>query len=463
MADQNTVIEGCIVDGFNVVDTSGSSYGTVGGVIGSSEYFDTALNPNIKYCDINNCYVANFTAPTTTSNYSIAHEGSASVDIYQCVVNNSGRDYTASNGADVECYETLKQARQYLADAEDEWFIPAYGDDINLASTDINQGWPVPNDDSCPEDEVSTGVFPFISWYSDLDSDISENLYPHYFLGVPEKVNDIYTSTTQYTGPYYLPAYRRYYYPDNMIINYVVEGISALDVLDLNKATFYHLDFGLPENRTKWIYEGVEEYNGEHYQVYKAVVVNTYTITYDLQGGTWNGVDPIEEYRSDHSGFDLPTPTRAGYNFYGWLTEQGTTITSINAGQTGNFNLTARWGARHWLLDFVEVVDIDGAKYDYSIEYGMDEYFIMFGDEQEFYSRTENGETLIIKTVPLWDDEAILYRIPSMWELVYIEIISTGYKFYAGQPVTCPDFGGGDVKRQVRVVLKHHDYWLEFN
>ena len=61
-----------------------------------------------------------------------------------------------------------------------------------------------------------------------------------------------------------------------------------------------------------------------------------YTITYDLDGGTCEGL--ISEYQS---GFEvvLPEPTREGYIFLGWYNGD----TKVEKVSRGDFNLVAKW------------------------------------------------------------------------------------------------------------------------
>lgn len=85
----------------------------------------------------------------------------------------------------------------------------------------------------------------------------------------------------------------------------------------------------------------------------------SYSITYNLNGGTNNNVNP-STYNVLY-GVSLKAPTRAGYTFTGWYDENGNKITGINEGcnakfrsaddlytklaarTTGNRTLTAHW------------------------------------------------------------------------------------------------------------------------
>jgi len=71
---------------------------------------------------------------------------------------------------------------------------------------------------------------------------------------------------------------------------------------------------------------------------------STYTITYNLDGGTlptgsWNSY-------TFGTGLTLPTPIRASHNFGGWFDNAGltgTAITTISATDTGNRTFWAAW------------------------------------------------------------------------------------------------------------------------
>ena len=72
--------------------------------------------------------------------------------------------------------------------------------------------------------------------------------------------------------------------------------------------------------------------------------VTTYSITYDLNGGTATG-NP-SSYRNDSDSITLTAPTRTGYTFTGWTGSNGntpqTTVT-IRKGTTGNLYFVANW------------------------------------------------------------------------------------------------------------------------
>ena len=84
--------------------------------------------------------------------------------------------------------------------------------------------------------------------------------------------------------------------------------------------------------------------------LYAQWTIETYTITYNLNGGT-NPAGAPSNYTVETATFDLPTPTRAGtsdadYGFLGWYENSGLTgnaVTQILFGTTGNKTYWASW------------------------------------------------------------------------------------------------------------------------
>ncbi len=69
-----------------------------------------------------------------------------------------------------------------------------------------------------------------------------------------------------------------------------------------------------------------------------------YTITYDLGGGTNNANNRTTYYLSDGT-VRLYDPTREGYIFKGWQTEDGEIVTELDASAARDVTLTAVWEA----------------------------------------------------------------------------------------------------------------------
>jgi len=78
-----------------------------------------------------------------------------------------------------------------------------------------------------------------------------------------------------------------------------------------------------------------------------------YFITYNLQGGT--GANNPSSYRKSDDSFTINNPTKKGYEFIGWtsqdIVEPQISVT-IETGTTGNLIFTANWKANQYLLTF---------------------------------------------------------------------------------------------------------------
>lgn len=80
----------------------------------------------------------------------------------------------------------------------------------------------------------------------------------------------------------------------------------------------------------------------------KGLTTNTsakkYTVSYNLNGGTVESGNP-EWYFSTSGETALKTPTKEGYYFLGWYTEDGQKVTSLTGSLGRNLVLSAKWGA----------------------------------------------------------------------------------------------------------------------
>ncbi len=80
----------------------------------------------------------------------------------------------------------------------------------------------------------------------------------------------------------------------------------------------------------------------------------TYTITYNLNGGSVATANPTT-YDVETATITLNNPTKTGYTFLGWYTNSnftGTAVTTIAHGSTGDVELWAKWG--------IPYIDADG-------------------------------------------------------------------------------------------------------
>lgn len=69
-----------------------------------------------------------------------------------------------------------------------------------------------------------------------------------------------------------------------------------------------------------------------------------YTVTVALDGGTLASGDSIPAtYTVETAAFTLPTPTKEGFTFKGWVDGDNQPVTQIAGGTTGDISLTATW------------------------------------------------------------------------------------------------------------------------
>ena len=88
--------------------------------------------------------------------------------------------------------------------------------------------------------------------------------------------------------------------------------------------------------------------------------IDTYNITYDLDGGILETPNPIT-YTVETDTFTLNNPTKQGYTFNGWTGSNGTIPgdVTITKGSTGNKNYTANFTINSYTL----IIDPNGGTY----------------------------------------------------------------------------------------------------
>ena len=105
--------------------------------------------------------------------------------------------------------------------------------------------------------------------------------------------------------------------------------------------------------------------------LYASWTLNSYTITYYLNGGT-NPSGTKESYNAETADYTLPTPSKNGYTFAGWYTESSFSnkVTQIAKGSTGNKTFYAKWTANSYTITYVlnDGTNATGAKTSYTVE-----------------------------------------------------------------------------------------------
>lgn len=92
-------------------------------------------------------------------------------------------------------------------------------------------------------------------------------------------------------------------------------------------------------------------------EIYAKWQVNTYTISYNLNGGTISGNKT--NYNVEES-FNLPTPTKTGSIFLGWTGSNSSSAqatVTIPKGTTGNLSYNANWSTNSYTVDVNPVID----------------------------------------------------------------------------------------------------------
>ena len=122
---------------------------------------------------------------------------------------------------------------------------------------------------------------------------------------------------------------------------------------------------------------------------------NTYTITYNMDGGTISGQKTT--YTVEDT-FTLPQPTKTGYTFLGYVGSNGTTAqksVTVNKCTRGNLTYTAQWQANKYNVTLdpnggtVSSADADGTvKLD--MEFGTARFWAI--DFLKFTNLSENAQ-----------------------------------------------------------------------
>lgn len=92
--------------------------------------------------------------------------------------------------------------------------------------------------------------------------------------------------------------------------------------------------------------------------------VNSYTITAELDGGTIDGSPTWSKTYTVKDTVTLPTPTKVGHTFLGWVEKGGNAVPNPNytvpVGTTGNKTFVAKWSANKYELDINGRLDNGG-------------------------------------------------------------------------------------------------------
>lgn len=132
------------------------------------------------------------------------------------------------------------------------------------------------------------------------------------------------------------------------------------------------------------------------------IIATTYTIKYNLNGGSISGQKT--KYTSTTATFTLPTPRRTGYTFTGWTgtgLSSATKTVTIKKGSKGNRTYTAHWSVNNYRFDINGW--LDGQDMTYITGYGtMDVYLngsMFANDVGDFCDNYPYGTTYTITDI----------------------------------------------------------------
>lgn len=135
-------------------------------------------------------------------------------------------------------------------------------------------------------------------------------------------------------------------------------------------------------------------------EIYAKWQIKTYSISYNLNGGTISGEKSTYNVEED---FTLPIPTRTGFSFLGWTGSNGNinqTNVIIQKGTTGNLNYIANWSANSYLVDVNPI--IDGVTYNGGLSgYTFDVWIngtLVADDVIDFCQNIAYGSAIRVKT-----------------------------------------------------------------
>ncbi len=134
-----------------------------------------------------------------------------------------------------------------------------------------------------------------------------------------------------------------------------------------------------------------------------------YTVTLDLGEGE---LEETELIYNVETGLELPTPTREGYTFTGWVDEEGNVVDAIAAGETGDVALTATWVERVVRLSGTNRYATMAAVSEAAFPEGCETVIVCRGDNfpdalsAAGLAGVVEGQVLLTKTTSLTDSTA---------------------------------------------------------
>lgn len=137
--------------------------------------------------------------------------------------------------------------------------------------------------------------------------------------------------------------------------------------------------------------------------LYAIWVKDSYSISYDLQGGTVSG-NPTQ-YSIDTATFTLKNPTKKGYKFLGWTGSNGTvpqTTVTIQKGSVGNKTYKANWKLDRYVLDVDNYIDDTHEIHGTAITFDMYINGSLYKSNiTDFYEEVDSGTKFELRNIRL--------------------------------------------------------------
>jgi len=181
--------------------------------------------------------------------------------------------------------------------------------------------------------------------------------YVHYKVFLDQEYEDNYSSSDCYTViNIYDNDYHITYNLDEDVINNEnnITGYDSGDVFTFkaptrNGYTFKYW-YTLSAKGAEQIITKITSTSRQDYTLYAKWSKNTYTITYNLNGGKNTAYnDSHKKYYVDTKDFDIDDPIRNGYTFLGWFKDKAFTVpftkTYIEEGDVENIVIYAKWSS----------------------------------------------------------------------------------------------------------------------
>lgn len=142
--------------------------------------------------------------------------------------------------------------------------------------------------------------------------------------------------------------------------------------------------------------------NGIEDSIYIYMKYKSSTLTFNLNGGSYNWSSPNRTMTYNSTTSTAPIPTRIGYKFLGWYTTTSGGTKVFNADGTYNSNATSYWGS--------------GGKY---LGYNDLTLYANWEIQNVAYVKTENGwklATIYVKTENGWKPAILYVKTSNGWK-----------------------------------------------